>query len=64
VSGVQDAICYNPGVSTQIDGFAHIGWNGKFMNGAVNASDIWKTGETFTNLQHMYHDYPEGYSYS
>ena len=52
----EDAICYNPGISTQIDGLAHIGFNGTFQSGRKTIADIYVTGESFSNLQHNFHD--------
>lgn len=52
----EGAVCYNPGISTQMDALTHAGWNGMFINGTVKASDILVEGETFKNVQKDFHN--------
>ena len=51
----EDAICYNPGISTQIDGLTHIGWKDTFMNGTRTKDEVFVTGEKFDNKHHNFH---------
>ena len=52
----EDAICYNPGISTQIDTLTHFGFNGTFWNGTVKATDIYRVDQSLGNAQRGFHD--------